>query len=165
MKLYTKFFNHKMESAMKNIIKFGAITMTVAALASCSTFGDDTKPANNDGVANDTQTVQVDPNAVNTDSSTPVAKVSLKQDGDQLKATIHTTYNNNPNGSVKLQWKAPEGTKCYDTSFPITKYGEKNDMTWATVQLKQGKYECKGDWTANVEFDGNIIATDTLSVS
>lgn len=146
MQLKTKnFLIIRMENAMKNIIKFGAITMTVAALASCSTFGfgDDSKSANTSDSANDTQTVQVNPDAVSADSSTPVSKISLKQDGDQLKATIYTTYNNNPNGSVKLQWKAPKGTKCYDTSFPITKYGEKNDMTWATVQVKQGKMNVK----------------------
>lgn len=156
---------------MKNIIKFGAISLTVAALASCSTFGfgDDSKAADantTDTSATDsTQTVQANPDASSSETSTPVSKISLKQTGDQIKATIYTTYNNNPNGSVDLQWKAPEGTKCYSTSFPITKYSEENDMTWATVETKQGKNECKGDWTANVEFDGKIIATDTITAS
>ena len=152
---------------MKNIIKFGAITLTVAALAGCSTFGfgDDSKAAETNDAADNAQTIQANPDAAGTETSTPESKVSLKQTGDQLKATIYTTYNNNPDGSVKLQWNAPEGTKCYNTSFPITKYGEKNDMTWATVKVKQGKYECKGDWTADVLFNGDVIATDTITVS
>ena len=57
-----------------------------------------------------------------------------------------------------------KGSKCYDTSFPITKYGEKNDKTWASVEIKQGKKYCSGEWTANVVFDGNVIASDSLTV-
>ena len=90
----------------------------------------------------------------------------MKQNSnDQIVATVYTNYNNNPEGSVKLQWTAPKGTSCYDTSFPIAKYGEKNDKTWASVEIKQGDKFCKGDWTANVTFDKDVIATDTISVN
>ena len=149
---------------MKNIMKLSLITLSFAALASCSTvsstlgFGgnsDDTQASESTGAPE-----------VNASSSEPTAKVSLKQnDNDKIVATIHTNYNNNPEGSVKLQWKAPEGTSCYDTSFPITKYGDKNDKTWASVEIKQSDKFCKGDWTANVIFDKDVIATDTVSVS
>ena len=42
---------------------------------------------------------------------------------------------------------------------------KKNDKTWASVEIKQGDKFCKGDWTANVVFDQDVIATDTISVS
>ncbi|MDE5039614.1 TUL4 family lipoprotein, partial [Francisella tularensis subsp. holarctica] len=52
--------------------------------------------------------------------SKPTAKVSLNKIGqDKIKATVYTAYNNNPQGSVRLQCQAPEGSKCHDTSFPI----------------------------------------------
>lgn len=147
---------------MKNIIKYSALVLSVAGLASCSTLGlggDENSSAQEQTTANATT------DAVSTEVSDPTAKISLKKnDQDQIIATIYTSYNNNPQGSVKLQWDAPKGSKCYDTSFPITKYGEKNDKTWASVEIKQGKKYCSGEWTANVVFDGNVIASDSLTV-
>ena len=148
---------------MKNIMKLSLITLSFTALAGCSTvsstlgLGDSSKSQASDVVAS---------SEVSADSLAPTAKINLKQNGnDQIVATIYTNYNNNPEGSVKLQWKAPEGTNCYDTSFPIAKYGEKNDKTWASVEIKQGGKFCKGEWTANVVFDKDVIATDTVSIS
>ena len=145
---------------MKGITKLSLVTLSFAALAGCSTLGmgDSSDSANVSEAANAPE--------VSADSSAPTAKVSLKQgNDDRIVATIYSNYNNNPEGSVKLQWKAPKGTSCYDTSFPVTKYGEKNDKTWASVETKQGGKLCKGSWTANVIFDKDIIATDTISVS
>ncbi len=150
---------------MKNIMKLSLITLSFAALSGCSTvsstLGFGGKSSDN---ANTSETAKAP--EVGADSSAPTAKVSLKQnDKDQVVATIYTNYNKNPEGSIKLLWKAPEGTVCYDTSFPITKYGEKNDKTWASVEIKQGDKFCKGDWTANVMFNKGVIATDTVLVS
>ncbi|MED7788757.1 TUL4 family lipoprotein [Francisella sp. 19X1-34] len=147
---------------MKNIVRLSAISLAVIGLASCSTLGFDSKDAK------DSQGQQVKTQETTTSASgatAPTASVSLKKNSqDQIVATIYTTYNNNPQGSVKLQWEAPKDTKCYDTSFPITKYSDKKDKTWASVEIKQGKTYCHGTWTANVLFDNNVIATDSITV-
>jgi hypothetical protein len=149
---------------MKNIMKLSLIALSFAALAGCSTVSSTLGLGGSSDDVNTSEAVKAP--EVSADSSAPTAKVSLMQnDKDQIVATIYTNYNNNPEGSIKLQWKAPEGTSCYDTSFPIAKYGEKNDKTWASVEIKQGDKFCKGDWTANVVFDQDVIATDTISVS
>ncbi|AJI74022.1 conserved hypothetical protein [Francisella tularensis subsp. novicida GA99-3548] len=138
---------------MKKIIKLSLLSLSIAGLASCSTLGlggsDDAKAPAKDAAA----------------VSKPTAKVSLNKLGqDKIKATVYTTYNNNPQGSVRLQWQAPEGSKCHDTSFPITKYAEKNDKTWATVTVKQGNNFCSGKWTANVVYDKEVIASDSINI-
>ncbi|WP_395167435.1 outer member lipoprotein TUL4/LpnA [Francisella salimarina] len=146
---------------MKKIIKLSLLSLSIAGLASCSTV------AGENSAAQDQATQASDATAVqdSTTSTAPTAKIKLKKTNqDDIKATIYTTYNNNPQGSVRLQWQAPEGSKCYDTSFPITKYAEKNDKTWATVEIKQGNKYCSGKWTANVLFDKQVIATDSITV-
>ena len=152
---------------MKNIMKLSLVILTFATLAGCSTvssklgWGDSSDKA----IAKTSENAKVP--EVGVGILAPTAKVFLKQasnDNDQIIATIYTDYNNNPEGSIKLQWKAPEGTSCYNTSFPITKYGEKNDKTWASVEIKQGDKFCKGSWIVNILFDKDIIATDTVLV-
>lgn len=143
---------------MNKTLKLSFLLTSLLALAGCSTLGGDdkSKDTNNDGSQ-----------AVATTSTTgePTAKVKLsKNNKDEIIAKIWTTYNGNPEGSVKLHWQAPTGTGCYDTQFPITKYGETKDMTWATVELKQGNKYCTGNWTASVMFDGKAIATDSINI-
>ena len=141
---------------MKAIIKLGLASLAIASLASCSTV---------QGFLGDSSSSSVAVQSGATKTEAPTAKISLKETKDnQVKAIIYTTYNGNPNGSVKLQWKAPKGTVCGSTSFPINKYGEKNDKTWATVKTVQGGKECKGTWTANVVYAGKVIATDSVTV-
>ncbi|MDE5018926.1 TUL4 family lipoprotein, partial [Francisella tularensis subsp. holarctica] len=77
-------------------------------LASCSTLGlggnDDAKAS-----AKDTAAAQTDSNEQAAAVSKPTANVSLNKLGqDNIKATVDTAYNNNPHGSVRLQWQAPE---------------------------------------------------------
>ncbi|ABO47056.1 outer member lipoprotein TUL4/LpnA [Francisella tularensis] len=149
---------------MKKIIELSLLSLSIAGLASCSTLGlggsDDAKASAKDTAAAQTATTE-QAAAV----SKPTAKVSLNKLGqDKIKATVYTTYNNNPQGSVRLQWQAPEGSKCHDTSFPITKYAEKNDKTWATVTVKQGNNFCSGKWTANVVYDKEVIASDSINI-
>lgn len=146
---------------MKKIIKLSLLSLSIAGLASCSTVSGD-KPAAQDQAAQASNATAVQ---ASTASTAPTAKIKLKKTNqDDIKATIYTTYNNNPQGSVRLQWQAPEGSKCHDTSFPITKYAEKNDKTWATVEIKQGNKYCSGKWTANVLFDKQVIASDSITV-
>ncbi|WP_265658906.1 outer member lipoprotein TUL4/LpnA [Francisella philomiragia] len=145
---------------MKKIIKLSLLSLSIAGLASCSTVSGDKSAAQDQAPqASDATAVQASA------STAPTAKIKLKKTNqDDIKATIYTTYNNNPQGSVRLQWQAPEGSKCHDTSFPITKYAEKNDKTWATVEIKQGNKYCSGKWTANVLFDKQVIASDSITV-
>lgn len=145
---------------MKKIIKLSLLSLSIAGLASCSNLGlcrsDDSKAP-----AKDT----AEQAATSTAVAKPTAKINLKKLGqDKIKATVYTTYNNNPQGSVRLQWQAPEGSKCHDTSFSITKYAEKNDKTWATVTVKQGNNYCDGTWTANVVYDKEVIASNSINV-
>lgn len=145
----------------EKIIKLSLLSLSIAGLASCSTVSGD-KPAAQDQAAQASDATAVQ---ASTASTAPTAKIKLKKTNqDDIKATIYTTYNNNPQGSVRLQWQAPEGSKCHDTSFPITKYAEKNDKTWATVEIKQGNKYCSGKWTANVLFDKQVIASDSITV-
>ena len=150
---------------MKNTVKLSAIVLSVAGLASCSTLGLD----QNDSSSNqDQHTVVVSTDKATTDSkeaSAPTSEITIKKNSDdQIVANITTDYNGNPQGSVRLQWQAPEGSKCYDTNFPITKYGETNDKTHASVEVKQGSSYCSGTWTANVLYDNNVIASDSVTV-
>lgn len=139
---------------MKKFTAMSALLVSVLALSSCATTDSDTSVPNSDTVKN-----------TSTDATTPTAKVNLTQKDDKLVAKIYTTYNNNPEGSVKLQWDAPKGTGCYDTSFPISKYSETHDMTTASVNLKQGDKFCNGTWNVNVLFNKNVIATSSVEVS
>lgn len=153
---------------MKNIVKLSAISLAVIGLASCSTLGFDSKDAKDSQTQQASQDKTQEATTKETtasNSAAPTATISLKKnDQDQIVATIYTTYNNNPQGSVKLQWQAPKDTKCYNTSFPTTKYSDKKDKTWASVEIKQGNKYCHGTWTANVVFDKNVIATDSITV-
>lgn len=146
---------------MKKIIKLSLLSLSIAGLASCSNLGlyrsDDSKALTKDTAEQAATT--------STAVAKPTAKINLKKlDHGKIKATVYTTYNNNPQGSVRLQWQAPEGSKCHDTSFSITKYAEKNDKTWATVTVKQGNNYCDGTWTANVVYDKEVIASDSINV-
>ena len=139
------------------------MSLSVVALASCSTLGlgDESKSDSNMKVPSKSEKKLAD-----NDAGAPISTIVLKQvDKDNIKATIKTTYNNNPKGSVKLQWQSPVGSKCYNTTFPITKYKESNDKTWASVKIKQGKILCKGEWTANVIFDNRVIGTDSILIN
>ena len=127
---------------MKKITQLGILLGAAAALSSCATVSE-----YSGGMIKDT-------------SNAPTAKVKLSKKSDKITAKIYTTYNNNEGGSVSLNWDAPKG--CYDTKFPITKYGETNDMTMASVNVKQGSKYCSGTWTANVMFDGDVIASDSI---
>ena len=140
---------------MKKMTKISALLASVLALTACAEDADTKAVA--DANTDNTATVAT--------TTAPTAKVNLtNQANDTLKAKIYTTYNNNPEGSVKLQWDAPKGTGCHDTSFPISKYGETNDMTTASVNLNQGDKFCEGTWNVNVVFNGETIATDSVVV-
>jgi len=137
---------------MKKSIKISALLISILTMTGCATVSTMGK----DDPATDTSV---------TDTKAPTAKVSLDTSShDQIIATIHTTYNGNPEGSVNLKWTAPKGSGCYSTEFPITKYGDTNDMTWASVELKQGDKYCSGTWTASVVNNGDDIATTSVNI-
>jgi hypothetical protein len=152
---------------MKRSFKLIIVCLSLAGLASCSTLGlgNSNDTANKDQQENTDASTVTSSDASSSAVTKPTAKISLKENNQkQIIATVYTTYNNNPQGSVSLQWKAPKGSKCYDTSFPITKYGETKDKTWASVEIKQGGKYCHGKWTANVLYKDDVIASDSLTV-
>ena len=61
----------------------------------------------------------------------PTSNVALKQKGQKLMATIVTNWNLQPQGYLYLNWKAPARSGCISSHFPIAKYKETNDKTWA----------------------------------
>jgi predicted small secreted protein len=142
---------------MKKSIKISALLISILAMTGCatvSTMGKD-EPTTATAVTNTSAT----------DTKAPTAKVSLDTNShDQIIATIHTTYNGNPEGSVSLKWTAPKDSGCYSTEFPITKYGETKDLTWASVELKQGDKYCGGTWTASVVNNGSDLATTNIDI-
>jgi len=141
-------------------IKFLALALSTLLLAGCSTTGSEATPPMAD--TQDNTTVEV---AQGSAADLPKATITVEQnDLNQLVATIFTTYNGNGEGSVDLQWDAPAGTNCYDTQFPITKYSEDNDRTWASVSLEQGGKFCEGEWVARVIHDGETIASYSIDV-
>ncbi len=142
---------------MKNTIKISTLLASVLILAGCSTIteGDNATPPQDTDSTTATATTEA-----------PTATVKLSENShDEIYAVIHTTYNGNPEGSVELKWTAPKDSGCYNTEFPITKYGEDNDMTWATVEIKQGDKYCSGTWTADIMYGNQSIASDTINIS
>ena len=145
---------------MNKKLKLSLVCFAAVSLASCSTLGLDT-------MSKDMSSADTMSDTASSDMATtePTATISLKETkSKEIYASIKTTYNNNPQGSVKLQWVAPEGSKCYNTEFAITKYGDKNDVTHATVETHQFKKKCEGTWTANVLFGKDVIASDTIDI-
>lgn len=141
---------------MKKYIKISALLISILAVTGCATVSTTGMDADKSTDA---------PVAAVADTKAPTAKLSLDTNShDQIIATIHTTYNGNPEGSVNLKWTAPKGSGCYSTEFPITKYGETNDMTWASVELKQGDKYCTGTWSATVVNNGDDIAVATIDI-
>ena len=146
---------------MKNTIKISTLLASVLILASCSTIteGDNATPPQDTDSTTATATSTATTEA-------PTATVKLSENShDEIYAVIHTTYNGNPEGSVELKWTAPKDSGCYNTEFPITKYGEDNDMTWATVEIKQGDKYCSGTWTADIMYNNQSIASNTINIS
>ena len=144
---------------LKNLTKLVLGVSSLSLLASCSTMGANDTVAKPEPMK--AKPVKVEPKVV-----APTAKIVLKEvkEDSQIKAFIHTTYNDNPEGSVKLNWVAPKNTSCYNTVFPITKYGETNDATHASVKLNQGNKFCAGTWIANVLYKGKAIATASINI-
>ena len=92
-----------------------------------------------------------------------MAKVTLINKGDVIRAKIITTWNGHKQGYLKLRWIAP--TKyCVSSSFPIMKYNDQKDYTWAehTIDSKR----CAGNWKAEVlTKDNTILSSASILVA
>ena len=90
------------------------------------------------------------------------AKVTLINKGDIIRAKIITTWNGHKQGYLKLHWIAPT-KRCVSSSFPIMKYNDQKDYTWAehTIDSKR----CAGNWKAEVlTRDNTILSSASILV-
>lgn len=100
----------------------------------------------------------------------PNARVQLTVEGDRLIARMWTNWNGSEQNSLFLKWIAPQNSGCISTTFPIQKYGETNDYSWAyrTLDVGSGNRQvyCSGTWQAQV-IDRNsqsVVGSATLNV-
>ena len=62
-----------------------------------------------------------------------------------------------------MKWISPS-RQCASSSFPITKYKDINDITWASHKVTDSN--CKGIWTAEVTTKkGVLLAKQEINIS
>ena len=154
---------------MKNFLAIAGICGLTVALSACSTWdammGDSSAPT---PVANGS-TQHMTAEAAKA-ANMPSSKVTLAQKGNRLIAKITTNWNNQPQGSIDLHWRAPQGSQCISTHLPIKKYRENNDKTWAArsinpIHVASNAQPCTGKWTVEATTKtGTILSTATYTV-
>lgn len=106
----------------------------------------------------------------NTDQSIPQSKVKLSIKGDRLIAKLYTDWHDAQQGDLKLHWIAPKNSHCISTVFPIMKYKENRDYSWAYRTLdytsKGQALHCSGLWTVEIIYNPTkqIVGNASLNV-
>ena len=165
---------------MKKITTLVTITSAIL-LSACATqqTSQDVPTQTQDKAAHSTQSITPLSNT-NTASSAqtssnskdekPTAKVKLNIQGDRLIAKIWTFWNGAKQGELFLRWAAPKTSNCISATFPIQKYKETRDYSWAYRTLDhtpQGaNLVCPGLWQAQVVYKPTrtVIASASLNV-
>ncbi|MFZ9034671.1 MAG: TUL4 family lipoprotein [Francisellaceae bacterium] len=143
---------------MKNILTLTALSSALL-LSACAT--QQMPPAAQTAPAVETTTVKpmaikepVSAVKMTSDMSSPSAKVVLLAKGQRLIAKIYTNWNGAKQGQLKLHWIAPPESNCISTTFPIMKYKETHDYSWAyrtlNVTIGGKPAHCSGEWQAEV---------------
>ena len=87
----------------------------------------------------------------------PSTEVKLILKDNRIIAKLHTDWNGSKQGDLKLHWTAPKGSQCVSTIFPIMKYKDRRDYSWAyrTVDhnAKGLAVNCSGLWKAEVMYN------------
>ena len=168
---------------MKKITTLTVVASTVLLSACATQQSTQRAPTTDLSQTKSTQSITPLPNANNepnnvnanqsnsTDSKTkPTAEVKLNIQGDRLIAKIWTFWNGAKQGELFLRWAAPKTSNCISTTFPITKYKETRDYSWAYRTLDhtpQGvDLICPGLWQAQVVYKPTqtVIASASLDV-
>lgn len=158
---------------MKKTLLFTAIT-SAALLSACAK--QPAPPAQPEATQQTTVTVSSTQGNPDLQASTqaptdvPNSRVQLTVEGDRLIARMWTNWNGAQQNALFLKWVAPKNSGCISTTFPIQKYGETNDYSWAyrTLDVGSGNNQvyCSGTWQAQV-IDRNsqsVVGSATLNV-
>ena len=137
---------------MKNITWLSIIS-SAALLSACATSPK--APAENNQI-----TVNSMPENATLTTETPTTKglpsssIKLSAKDGRLVAKLYTNWNGAKQGSLKLHWIAPSQSHCISTTFPIMKYKESMDYSWAYRTLEHesadGSIACPGVWQVEV---------------
>ena len=165
--------------------KTSALTaiLSTLLLSSCAMMHKTTPEQSSDqfGMQSEMQPLETDQNSQsgydsetsiqsNTDQSIPHSKVKLSIKDDRLIAKLYTDWNDAQQGDLKLHWIAPKGSHCISTVFPIMKYKETRDYSWAYRTLdyadKGQTLYCSGLWSVEVIYKPTqqIVGKASLNV-
>lgn len=152
----------------KNILLLSILLSTGFVLNGCTAFNS-LFETNNNGVAVNDNNDQENPDSENSaevDQPTATLKITRSNKKNEIKANIVTSWNGSPQGSIYLNWKAPEETSCYNTSFPITKFNDIEDYTTDFESIASDNVVCTGTWTATVTNKANDseLASDSITI-
>ena len=99
------------------------------------------------------------------DKPTSTVNLKYKPKTHEIDAKIVTNWNGAPQGTIYLTWSAPKDTKCYSTSFPITKFKDTQDLTSDSQSVLSDGKVCQGKWTATIvnKSDNSTLAKGSVS--
>ena len=149
------------------------IVFSAALLSACATSPKTPAPQNSDtSVHAMTETAVVGSTSQATsNSSLPSSIVKLSAKDGRLVAKMYTDWNGAKQGELKLHWIAPSQSHCISTTFPIMKYKEASDYSWAYRTLEHqsanGSIACPGVWKAQVLYTPTkvVVGQAELNVS
>lgn len=105
------------------------------------------------------------------DTTLPTSTVKLSAKDGRLTAKLYTDWNGAKQGTLRLHWIAPGESHCMSTTFPIMKYKEASDYSWAYRTLQHesadGSIACPGVWKAEVLYTPTkvVVGKAELNVS
>ncbi|WP_116962989.1 TUL4 family lipoprotein [Fastidiosibacter lacustris] len=114
--------------------------------------------------------IEEQPQDVIKHTNLPSSNVKLSIKGDRLIAKVYTNWNGAKQGDLRLHWIAPTDPHCLSSTFPIMKYKENNDYSWAYRTFEHnsanGTSSCYGTWKAEVLYKPTkvVIGSATLNV-
>lgn len=152
---------------MRKITLLGIVS-SAALLSACATSPKAPAPQSTDTSV----TAMSAPASVTSNSSSlPSSTVKLSAKDGRLVAKIYTDWNGAKQGDLKLHWVAPSQSHCVSTTFPIMKYKEASDYSWAyrtlAHQSANGSVSCPGLWKAEVVYTPTkaVVGQAELNVS
>ncbi|WP_440992589.1 TUL4 family lipoprotein [Cysteiniphilum litorale] len=156
---------------MRKITLLGIVS-SAALLSACATSPKAPAPQNTDAsVTAMSAPASVNSTQTTNNSSLPSSTVKLSAKDGRLVAKIYTDWNGAKQGDLKLHWVAPSQSHCMSTTFPIMKYKEASDYSWAYRTLEHqsanGAIACPGVWKAEVVYTPSkaVVGEAELNVS
>ena len=153
----------------KNILTLSLLLSSGFLLGGCTSFNSLFSSSDN-SVAVGSNNEQDNPDSENladeVDEPTATIKLKLNSKKNELKASIITNWNGAPQGSIYLNWTAPEKSSCYNTSFPITKFKDIEDYTSDYESIISDNVLCTGEWKATIinKADDSELASESITI-